>query len=86
MVKATVDDDGFLALCESIWTLSEEEKELHTRAAEAERAPVRHSIADDLGLPRGPTARDEIADRIEFNRMKRQLLLLRVHDLAVGLG
>jgi hypothetical protein len=86
MVKVTMDDNEFLALCESIWMLSEEERDLHMRAAEAECAPARHRIADDLGLSRGPTFRDEIADRIEFNRTKRQLLLLRAQDAAAGLA
>ena len=85
MVSRAMDDDEFLALCESMWTLSEEEQELRARAAEAARAPVRHSIADDLGLSRGPTIRDEIADRIEFNAMKKRLLLLRVQAMASGL-
>jgi len=80
-----MDEDEFLALCESIWTLSEEERDLHTRAAEAERAPIKHTIADDLGLSRGPTVLDGIAERIEFNRVKRLLLLLRVQDMAAGL-
>jgi hypothetical protein len=81
-----MDDDEFLTLCESMWMLSEEAGQLHARADEVEHTPVRHSIADDLGLSRGPSARDEIADRIEFNRIKRQFLLLRVQDMAAGLG
>jgi len=81
-----MDNDEFLALCESMWMLFEEAGELRARAAEAERTPARRSIADDLGLSRGPTALDEITDRIEFNRVKRRLLLLRAQDLAAGLA
>ena len=82
MVKVTMDEDEFLALCERIWILFEEAGELHARAAEAKRIPAKRSIADDLGFPEEPTVLDEIADKIEFNRVNRQFLLLRVQDMA----
>ena len=81
-------DDEFLALCESIWMLAAEGEALQTQAAEAKRLAntVRRSMAHDLGISRGPTICDEIADRIELNQVKRRLLLSRVQDIAIGLG
>jgi len=69
--------------------LAAEGEALRTQAAEAKRlanAPARRSMAHDLGISRGPTVCDEIADRIELNQVKRRLLLSRVQDIAVGLG
>ena len=86
MLKAAGDE--FLALCEHLWMLAIEEEALQTQAAEARgltKSPVRRSMARDLGISRGSTVCDEIADRIEFNLIKRRLLLLRVQDMAIGL-
>jgi hypothetical protein len=86
MLKAA--DDEFLALCEHLWMLATEGEALQTQAAEARgltKSPARRSMARDLGISRGPTVCDEIADRIEFNLIKRRLLLSRVQDMAIGL-
>ena len=86
MLKAA--DDEFLALCEHLWMLAIEGEGLQTQAAEARgltKSPARRSMARDLGISRGPTVCDEIADRIEFNLIKRRLLLSRVQDMAIGL-
>ena len=81
-------DDEFLALCEHLWMLAAEGEGLQTQAAEAKglsKSPGRRSMARDLGIARGPTVGDLIADRIELNLVKRRLLLSRVQDMAEGL-
>lgn len=88
-----MSDDEFLAVCESVWRLAEEERVLQARAAESQpyRDGVGASFADLLAASAAEAesvrrASDEIADRIEFNRVKRRLLLLRVQDIAAGLA
>jgi hypothetical protein len=85
--RLEASDDEFLELCERLWMLAKEEEVLQTQAAEAKRltTPARRSMARELGISRGPTACDEIADRIEFNLVKRRLLLSRIQEMAVGL-
>ena len=83
--KAETSDEDFLELCERLWVLAKEEEVLQTQAAEAKEltnTPARRSMARELGISRGPTACDEIADRIEFNLVKRRLLLSRVQDMG----
>ena len=83
--KLEASDEEFLELCERLWVLAKEEEVLQTQAAEAKaltNTRARRSMARELGISRGPTASDEIADRIEFNLVKRRLLLSRVQDMG----
>jgi hypothetical protein len=66
-------NDEFLAICESVWVLSEEERELQVRAAQAREAGQEGTLSETL-------------DRIDLNLWKRRFLLSRARDMAAGLG
>jgi hypothetical protein len=68
-----MSNDEFLATCETLWRLSDEEKALQTRATEAKNA------GDEGAL-------NETTDRIDLNLWKRQFFLLRARDMAFGLA
>jgi hypothetical protein len=84
-----MNDDEFLAICETVWMLAQEEKALQARAARS-RADRDKASSSYLSLLAAAAAEaesvrhagDETADRIELNRLKRRLLLLRVQDMA----
>ena len=63
------DDGSFLFLCEKVWGLSEEEKRLSAQAARAR-------LPDDQG------GVEDLADRIDLNRVDRRLCMARLLELA----
>ena len=66
---AMTDDDAFLLLCEKVWGLSEERKLLSAQAAQAR-------LTDD------PDVLDDLADRIDLNRVEQRLSMARLLEAA----
>jgi hypothetical protein len=63
------DHEVFLFLCEKVWGLSEEGKLLSAQAAQAR-------LTDD------PDVLDDLADRIDLNRVERRLSMARLLEVA----
>jgi hypothetical protein len=63
------DDDAFLFLCEKVRGLSEEGKLLSAQAAQAR-------LGDD------PDGVDDLADRIDLNRVERRLSMARLLEVT----
>ena len=67
-----IDDESFLILCEKVWSLSQEGQLLSAQAAQAR-------LADD---PDNQEVVEDLADRIDLNRVERRLYLARLLEGA----